>query len=413
MVSVPSLNPQASAYLAPPGSVYDGVVRVAAGNSYGTGSLLDGGRHVLTAAHVVQGTAPTSVGVRLELPGETVTIPARAVTIHPDYTAGSGADLAIVELSRPAPVSADRYALYREGDEVGRAVTVAGYGTTATGPTGEAGTVSLATRRQGMNTVDALTDVVNGHVPWRVDPGSQIALDFDDGTPARDALGTFFGLTNYGLGLLEVMPSRGDSGGPWFIGNQVAGVTSYLFSMYSGLVQPDVTQRVDSSFGEVSSAQRVSHYAPWIDRTVRAGLPDKPTQPAQVPLEVAEGSGGGTRLVYFLVELNEPAPQGGGIDFRTVDGTARAGEDYIATAGRLVLYPGETSGVVPVEVIGDRTPEGRESFFLEVFNPRGGTLAFGQPQLSAARTIVDDDGPVSAGVELAGVQPAPDGLWTV
>jgi hypothetical protein len=45
-----------------------------------------------------------------------------------------------------------------------------------------------------------------------------------------------------------------------------------------------------------------------------------------------------------------------------------------------------------VEIIADTLPEPDESFYLDVFNPVGATFGQGVVQLTAVRTIVNDDG---------------------
>ena len=57
----------------------------------------------------------------------------------------------------------------------------------------------------------------------------------------------------------------------------------------------------------------------------------------------------------------------------------------------LILYPGESQAVIPVEIIGDTIPEANEFFFLDVFNPVGGSFGQDIIKLTAVRTIVDDD----------------------
>jgi len=44
-----------------------------------------------------------------------------------------------------------------------------------------------------------------------------------------------------------------------------------------------------------------------------------------------------------------------------------------------------------VEIVGDRLPEGSEVFYLDVFNPEGGSFGAGLLTLSAMRTILDND----------------------
>ena len=48
--------------------------------------------------------------------------------------------------------------------------------------------------------------------------------------------------------------------------------------------------------------------------------------------------------------------------------------------------------MIAVEVLGDTRPEPPEDFYLDVFNPVGRSFGEGGVQLTAVRTIVDDDG---------------------
>ena len=67
-------------------------------------------------------------------------------------------------------------------------------------------------------------------------------------------------------------------------------------------------------------------------------------------------------------------------------------EDVIATQGSLKIYPNEDHALILVEVIGDNTPEPDETFYLDVFNPVVGGFGPGVVQLTAVRTILNDDG---------------------
>ncbi len=80
------------------------------------------------------------------------------------------------------------------------------------------------------------------------------------------------------------------------------------------------------------------------------------------------------------------------MDYATRDGSALGGTDYLAVSGTLNLYPDENQAVIPVEIIGDSTPEPSEYFYLDVFNPVGGRFGEGVIKLTAVRTILDDDG---------------------
>lgn len=381
-----------------PGDGFDGVGLVEAGGSYGTGTLLYGGRAVLTSAHVLEGAE--AVTVRLETPTGRVHLPASAYGLHPHYdTFQNNSDLALVWLSEPAPYSAERSTLYRYGDELGSIISLVGYGLTGEGAggyveNGREGPVKRMASNRFDTTGEALKDTFGQGINWDPLPGSQLIIDFDNGSRANDALGKLMGLHDTGLGSAEGMIAPGDSGGPALIGSKVAGITTYTASLGRNGQQPDVNSNSDSSFGEMAGFQRVSFYQQWIDQALRQADPNAPSRPEDVATSIVEGDEG-TQLIYFLLEFTgqrDDPDQWLSVDFATRDGTATAGEDYLAIEDTLILYPGETQAAIAVEVIGDDVSELDETFYLDVFNPVGGSFGEGVAQLTAMRTIVDDDG---------------------
>ena len=108
---------------------------------------------------------------------------------------------------------------------------------------------------------------------------------------------------------------------------------------------------------------------------------------------VTEGNGAPT-LTYFLVELSglvDFESQSYSVDYATRDGTAKAGEDYIAQQGTLIFYPGDAAVAIAVEIISDWRAEPTETLYLDIFNPVGGSFLGDQVQLTAMRTILDND----------------------
>merc|ERR1712121_489225 len=61
------------------------------------------------------------------------------------------------------------------------------------------------------------------------------------------------------------------------------------------------------------------------------------------------------------------------VDYKTEDGTANAGGDYVAAEGTLVFLPGETSKTFPLEVIDDDAFEEDEHFYVRLSNLRLGS----------------------------------------
>ncbi|MDT8407358.1 MAG: trypsin-like serine protease [Methylococcales bacterium] len=379
------------------GDVLDGVVFIRVGDYVGSGALLYDGRALLTAAHLFNGGGETTV--RFDTAAGLQTLAVSKIALHPDFDVDANNDLAVVWLDGSAPIGADRYELYRDSDEVGQTFTLAGYGAAGTGAVGvDINGPLSSTRLKAENRFDAdigtLKDALGSGLAWTPVAGTQLVADFDNGAANRDALGQLLGVNDLGLGLDEGLIAVGDSGGPALIDGRIAGVASYIASLSAGLSQPDFDAQVNSSFGEVAAWQRVSAFQPWLDQTLRANYQDAPQTPEQVETRLVEGDAG-TSHAYFLLQFTgvRVAPeQMLSVDYATRDGTAVAGADYIAVNGRLNLYPGEDQAVVPVEIIGDTLPELEETFYLDVFNPVGGSFGDGAITLTAMRTIVDDDG---------------------
>jgi hypothetical protein len=337
--------------------------------------------------------------VTFETRDGTLTASVSKILIHQGYDSDSNNDLALVWLSHTASVAADRYDIYRDSDEIGQAFTFTGYGLTGIGSAGATRSdTSTPIRLKAANRFDADAATLKSHLgsgmAWTPLAGTQLIADFDNGTPANDALGRLIDRNDLGQGLDEGFLAQGDSGGPAFLQNKLAGVASYTASLIRGNVNPDIDSSTDSSFGEIAAWQRVSAYEQWIDQSLRANYPNVPSRPEEVEKEVAEGNSG-TSYVYFLLRftgVRSDPNEIPSVGYATRDGTAIADSDYLPTSGTLKLYPDENQAVIPVEIIGDSTPEPNEYFYLDVFNPVGGSFGEGVLKLTAVRTILDDDG---------------------
>jgi hypothetical protein len=386
-----------SRYRADVGLGYDGVVRVSNGGAFGTGSLLFDGRTVLTAAHLFP-NGNVNGKVRFETQQGISEISITKVLIHPNYDTDANNDLAIIQLSSPAPVTANRYNLHRDTADIGSTFTLIGYGQKGTGASGaDSTTSSNPLRLKAKNSFDidvaVLKETLRSGLAWNPEPGTQLIADFDNGATANDALGRLTFSSDLGEGIDEGMLAPGDSGGPAFIGNEIAGIGSYTAAIARLGVNPDIDDKKNSSFGEIGAWQRVSYYQQWIDQNLRTYDARTPKTINAIQKEINEGASG-TSLTYFLVQfsgIRSNPNQIVSVDYATKNGTAVAGEDYLETHGRLNLYPGENHAVIPVEVIGDMVSEPNEYFFLEIFNPIGGKFSGDAVSLIAMRTIIDDD----------------------
>lgn len=383
-----------------PGLGYDGVVRVRTGDAFGTGALLLDGRAVLTAAHVVAGASTARLAVTFNTEEGEKTRQVSEFLLHPNYNdVDLTSDLALLWLAEPAPISAERYAVYRDDDEIGQTFTFVGYGETGTGETGSSADSNPEPKRfQAANRFETDAATLKAEpgiaLDWDPLPGEQLIVDFDNGRVEHDALDQLMGIPGLGLGDQEGILAPGDSGGPAFLGGAIAGLASYGARVSKDGVNPDIDWLLNSSYGELGSWQRVSTHQQWLDQQIRAHLPKAPTTPAEVQHDITEGNDG-TTLVYFLVSFNGRRSDPNAIlsvDYATRDGTAHAGSDYLAVDGTLNLYPDERHAVIPVEVIGDYNAEPNETFHLDITNPVGGDFPGGAIVLTATRTIVDDDG---------------------
>ena len=389
-----------SRYQATPGMGYDGVVRLSHAGFYASGVLLFGGRAVLTAAHLfAETTGPTTVF--FETTRGQQSISASHFLRHPGHDDQGNNDLALVWLSSAAPSSADRYNLYRDTDEIGQVFSFVGYGRAGTGSVGvntSSQNSPEALRLKASNQFDAegaqLKSILGAAMLWTPQVGTQLVADFDNGLPANDALGRLMGRHDLGQGLNEGLIAPGDSGGPAFINGQIAAIASYTSNLSLGSIQPDIDTQPNSSFGELAAWQRISAYQQWIDQSVRANDTNAPTRAQDVKTQVTEGHSG-TSYAYFLLQftgVRSDATLVLSVDYATRNGTALAGSDYLAASGRLNLYPGEDQAVIAVEILGDYQNEPDETFYLDVFNPVGGSFGPDVVTLTAMRTILNDDG---------------------
>jgi hypothetical protein len=102
---------------------------------------------------------------------------------------------------------------------------------------------------------------------------------------------------------------------------------------------------------------------------------------------VAEGAPGAK--ASFVVRLSAPSGRAVSVGYATVDGSATAGQDYVARAGSLTLPAGSTQAALDVGVLDDGIDEPAETFDVRLSSPSFATLA----DSAGTATIVDDDEP--------------------
>ena len=102
----------------------------------------------------------------------------------------------------------------------------------------------------------------------------------------------------------------------------------------------------------------------------------------------AEGKKGQTTQFTFTVTLSAAYDQPVIVSFKTTDGTARSGEDYVATTATLTFAPGETTKTITITVKGDNKREADETFFVDLTGVSGNSLV---AKGRGIGTILNDD----------------------
>jgi subtilisin family serine protease len=114
--------------------------------------------------------------------------------------------------------------------------------------------------------------------------------------------------------------------------------------------------------------------------------------PGELQFSAASYSvGEGTATLSITVSRTNGSNGDVSVDYATSDGSAAAGQDYLATSGTVTFLDGETTQSFAVGIIDDADYEGDETFAAVLSNATGGALL---GNLDAATiTITDNDAP--------------------
>ncbi len=93
----------------------------------------------------------------------------------------------------------------------------------------------------------------------------------------------------------------------------------------------------------------------------------KPSVSVSQTARIAEGDSGTTNIAVG-VTLSNPTVQVVTVDYATANGSATAGNDYVAASGTLTIPAGNTSATINVTVNGDTTIELPENFTITLSN---------------------------------------------
>jgi hypothetical protein len=273
------------------------------------------------------------------LPSGTFQIFVDLAWIHPSWNGNptNSPDIAALHLVTPASSTAERYDIYRDTDELAQTIEIVGYGRSGTGSQGSI--LSSGTKRDGNNEIDAFGEAFNGTVfpPGTFPTGSHLVFDFDNGNSSNDASGFFLGVNGIGLSSLEVSTAQGDSGGPAFLGNLIAGITSFGLG-FNGAT--DVLPGTNSSFGEFAVDTRVSAYASWVDSIIDV------TGAPRITDVLMDGSGW-SRTSYSYASIVPTGKQFAPIFTQGVDTIQIAFSEHVLLDGSELTLFGSDPTVIP------------------------------------------------------------------
>ncbi|WP_169751159.1 beta-propeller fold lactonase family protein [Wenzhouxiangella marina] len=97
-------------------------------------------------------------------------------------------------------------------------------------------------------------------------------------------------------------------------------------------------------------------------------------------ITVSEPPVGNTTQAVFRVSLSEAWTQPVSVDWTTANGTAIAGQDYVADSGTLLFAAGQVSRQIPVTILANPSGADQRDFFVNLSNPVQASIADGSGQ---------------------------------
>lgn len=105
---------------------------------------------------------------------------------------------------------------------------------------------------------------------------------------------------------------------------------------------------------------------------------------------VVEGNTG-TNFLTFTARLSPAVSHQVSVDFKTINGNATAGQDFISTSGTLLFSPGALSATNTVAIVGDVTVETNETFYVSLSFPVSAKFNSGSSATTSPFVITNDD----------------------
>jgi hypothetical protein len=222
------------------------------------------------------------------------------------------------------------------------------------------------------------------------DPVAVAVADFN-GDGALDIAITSNAYPNY-TGQIDVFLGYGDGTFASTI-NQSLGAESYVTALAANDFDGDGLSDVVVTTLEPNFFQ--------LNVLINAGGWVFPPTLAIGDVTVTEGNAG-TVNATFTVTLSAAYGQPVTVNYKTANGTATAGSDYVAKTGTLTFAPGETTKAITVAVLGDQVFEPNETFVVNLSSATNATIADG----NGLGTIVNDDTYVKPSISIGDVSKA-------
>jgi hypothetical protein len=236
--------------------------------------------------------------------------------------------------------------------------------------------------------------------------GRPIRLVAYEGGPHLDGRGepyqaAFYAATND--------PRMGDIYRDYLKGLDAAGLDLYVdfqFTGQAGAVPWGDFAKLHRMDEPLAAAANYNAVVAAADGSLWGVAPPPPPVPlADVSIASAaiiEGHSGGKWLT-FVASLSAVPTGPVTVSWTTVNGTAKAGSDYVRGSGTLTFAAGQTEATLRVRVKGDRAREADETFRVVLSNPVNARLS--DTATTAAGTIVNDDGRLRSALFAALAEP--------
>ena len=237
-------------------------------------------------------------------------------------------------------------------------------GSSYTAPDGTVGTPYILARGEGLSVISNITASTAATDSSIGTSRTVSATIVEDGVPQAGKTVTFRVISG---------PHAGTQG------TAVTDGTGTAAFSYTGTTVG--TDAIEASYVDSSEATQTSNrlFVTWVVPT--PGPPELSID----DVTVAEGNAGTVTAVFTVSRSGGTGASS--VAWATENGSASAGSDYTGASGSVSFEGEETAQTISVSVLGDTDGETDESFFVNLTEPTGATLADSQGR----GTIVNDD----------------------